>query len=1120
MDMRTATAACVIAFLLLISSLPVVGFGQAAPQLHADGFSPHASDPQVPGLIGTVWPNNVLAGSSGDLIIALSASGFSNAHGWDTLSILIPPEFHNILPEQVISTLTNNYANIVVRSLSGNDRYAPGWTMVSVTADGNSRRQFINFTTGNEWYYVRMNGLVAPSIAGEYFFKMQLFSSYGPPAELPSSWVPVQNWPVLLVRGELDPASIAGTVSYGGYSSFSGAPVEEAGMVLAHMTSKLDPRTGATLYPCPQLGAPPRPGCVDAAGYFNATDHGQFNIEGVAAGIFDVYAEAAGYPTQLVNSGTRVSAGQSLHLGLNLSPGVVIQGYVYSKHQFGEEPWPENSYVKIELYDQPTSNLTPDPGTAPVSWSPLPCIAGGQNLYVGGSHAGACGDPRSGSSIAFPWHAYGVGSGFTGSGVSDSNRTHLTTDPQGVGPAQHWYVVGGSNSPFRFQFGSVSEYGAPSDLDGHVPQVYATWINGLPPGQYYLRAWVFRYVQSGLDGSTFRPYSFVVGGNDWAGDISVPLDLLLSSSVEETVHFHNQQDTLVTSTINTGAGYLYGALEDSRNAILSYNVTSLGFTNITGTYRHNGYSTPLKKQPTDRDPNDPAGVNRNSLQTGDAIIQFWGINDTWNGQNCGIPAGTYNVRLWATGYLQSTPAQVSLALSGSSMEMSDHLFRGAGFQVSVASNDWETPAVSRNWMWNGQEIDIGFYKNATLVSVIGEEPAFMANVVRSGSHLFQDGATSFVSANGGGQNFASSDGASGAFFGEEGQYQNIGGFTDYVLSPFTTTSKPSFGYLPTAFHPGQYDLRAWTYGYFQAIPVSVYAQPGQVANARIALLIGVSLSIDLTFAKERLAVSLPADASARVRFFDERGRLVAEWMSSEGVYPAGGGSIVVAADGTSGALFGAGDGKASSTSTNYVPAGTTLLHVTTAGLPLVPPTGSKITRAYYGDPVFRNPIEQQRKMWRSSFDVNEMKYPYFADGGILGSPYYSGGWSVEIDMVNWYTNGVASSPPPEGLLLGESFHAIPGTVARSGMSYTEDAALNFIFIGHTMAANHLGPYAQNGLWLLYGPPSGGSSSGVFQVYIGQSGNQIPEFTAVPSIAVTVLVASIVLLRRKKREIEA
>ena len=45
-----------------------------------------------------------------------------------------------------------------------------------------------------------------------------------------------------------------------------------------------------------------------------------------------------------------------------------------------------------------------------------------------------------------------------------------------------------------------------AQLDGHVPQVYATWVNGLTPGRYYARAWVFRYVQTALDGSTFQEY--------------------------------------------------------------------------------------------------------------------------------------------------------------------------------------------------------------------------------------------------------------------------------------------------------------------------------------------------------------------------------------------------------------------------------------------------------------------------------------------------------------------------------------------------------------------------------------------------------------------------------------
>ena len=92
------------------------------------------------------------------------------------------------------------------------------------------------------------------------------------------------------------------------------------------------------------------------------------------------------------------------------------------------------------------------------------------------------------------------------------------------------------------------------DLDGMVPQVYATWVNGLTPGRYYARAWTFRYVQSALDGSTFQEYYFDVTPNEWAGDVTLPIDLRLSSWVNKTVHFHDVINGITEDPIDTGAG--------------------------------------------------------------------------------------------------------------------------------------------------------------------------------------------------------------------------------------------------------------------------------------------------------------------------------------------------------------------------------------------------------------------------------------------------------------------------------------------------------------------------------------------------------------------------------------
>ena len=94
--------------------------------------------------------------------------------------------------------------------------------------------------------------------------------------------------------------------------------------------------------------------------------------------------------------------------------------------------------------------------------------------------------------MAFPWHEYSTVNGvayndpptlFTGNENgyvndvaegSNFGNTLLTSDPMGVGLPQHWYVL----------------------------------------GRYYVRALVFRYVESGLDGSTFQEYYFDVTPNE------------------------------------------------------------------------------------------------------------------------------------------------------------------------------------------------------------------------------------------------------------------------------------------------------------------------------------------------------------------------------------------------------------------------------------------------------------------------------------------------------------------------------------------------------------------------------------------------------------------------------
>jgi len=328
----------------------------------------------------------------------------------------------------------------------------------------------------------------------------------------------------------------------------------------------------------------------------------------------------------------------------------------------------------------------------------------------------------------------------------------------------------------------------------------------------------------------------------------------------------------------------------------------------------------------------------------------------------------------------------------------------------------------------------------------------------------------------------------------------------------------------------QYDLRAYTYGYVQDKSFSVFASSGQVADMKINLIIGVNVSLQILFKKENIITPTLYNMSARVRLFDDSGNLVAEWMSSEGTYTTTSG-FARAADGTTQYPFGnlgdtpdTGIGGAipwpnELNTYNYVPGGTTLLTLLMAGLPQVPaagqndgPSGDFLPKGvYFGDPVVAvtNGCDFELDC-QANPGPNWNAPGYFPNTGILGAPDYQGGWTAEVDFVNLYMNNTGTQellsggwqqnsraspaagapipgpfaqyyPPVTALLMGESYHIIPGTTATSGISLTEDLAMGPTGMGHSMAPNHLGPYSQRGTWAISGTHNSGEASAIFEV---------------------------------------
>src|SRR5208283_5421852 len=193
------------------------------------------------------------------------------------------------------------------------------------------------------------------------------------------------------------------------------------------------------------------------------------------------YAQAAGFPTSVIAHRVRVLGGTSHQFDGHLQPGQVISGNVSPKSQNGDYRWLNSTPINIEFFTSPTLQFTPDPYARAISWSPQ-TVAKQQNIASG-------------------------------------KRSQLD-----VGPPQDWAVQEGQTIPFHFEFGVRGEYGAPRDFDGRVPQVYATWVNGLTPGRYYVRAWAEDHVQSAKDGS-FQEYYFDVAPNETGADIPLRIEL-------------------------------------------------------------------------------------------------------------------------------------------------------------------------------------------------------------------------------------------------------------------------------------------------------------------------------------------------------------------------------------------------------------------------------------------------------------------------------------------------------------------------------------------------------------------------------------------------------------------
>ncbi len=530
--------------------------------------------------------------------------GFSGSYTYWSITIYIPAPFKNrsgALEQDgfepaginwqlgettnIATTITDNYGNISVSKAGPLDPFGPSWWMIRIGAGGSG----IKFTYNtDEWYYVRLNQMKAPVVAGRYFFKIFLNDHYpvraqDNPSSLIANAMPAENWPVFLVKGDIDPAIVYGTVRYGGPNqTLYGTPLWLSGRVRV---------VGTAADSSDRLSRK----AVEGRGYFNASAKGHYEVEGVAPGNYDIYASSAGFPEQKVASGIILQKGQSLALDFYLRPGIEVRGEVFSKSFGAVSSWPNQYPISIIIYESDDyknssiatyspMNLTHAPFSSYV-WGNTVFDQALTNLppFVKGGLL-ANNQPRR---VAFPWE--GPMKYYSYSFPSDSR------DPcgifNGVGPAQDWWVspldtinpgtgLGSTGRSFIFQFGAQGLYGAPTKFSGMVPQIFATWTDGLQPRTYFVRAYVHRYVQTTSDGSTFKDYAFQISSVEHDANVRVQIDLYKAGTLEVTVHFHDSPGTKRESSIGgPDAGrYMIAEAFDGAGQI-----SALNFTTVTNT---------------------------------------------------------------------------------------------------------------------------------------------------------------------------------------------------------------------------------------------------------------------------------------------------------------------------------------------------------------------------------------------------------------------------------------------------------------------------------------------------------------------------------------------------------
>jgi hypothetical protein len=216
----------------------------------------------------------------------------------------------------VWTDITNDYSYVSVSTVNDEDPIAPGWELIEIgrTPAPSSEIPTPSFEVVPGLYHIRLFQIRAPFAAGLYHFKIYI----------DGNTIGAGNFPIMIVKSDLDPAYVTGLVKLEDLDS----SILASGRVTA-------------------AGATEKGRYTDAVAYFGPADFEKtvsgdsfyrYWLFGLAAGTYELTASASGFLK--ASSRITVNAGQSFtSCDLELEKGVTIHATIWSKDERGPMPW-------------------------------------------------------------------------------------------------------------------------------------------------------------------------------------------------------------------------------------------------------------------------------------------------------------------------------------------------------------------------------------------------------------------------------------------------------------------------------------------------------------------------------------------------------------------------------------------------------------------------------------------------------------------------------------------------------------------------------------------------------------------------------------------------------------